>query len=302
MGLRPQTSSMKKPLIALVLAFALLIPTSALAAPKAGATCSKSGSTATYAGKKYTCVKSGKKLVWNKGVAVAKPNPTTTSSPTPTATQKPEEPVVQIPNNTPVRAITWEYLPANEVSSTPKTQISNPSLFANISTCKLVEGAPWNQGVSTGFSIPSGRVNLLNSPRIQIIPVDFSDVVASSSPEADFAVMKKAITDFYSSAATKKINMQWQIPQKYIRMSNPLTEYDVGGYFFNKTWDPVKYDKFLGEVFKHVDTYIDFTNVSAAILISPPSTPVSKMGTFMVWALRPGEEFVTQEGKIPNIL
>ena len=89
MELRPQTSSMKKPLIALVLAFGLLIPTSALAAPKAGATCSKSGSTATFAGKKYTCVKSGKKLVWNKGVAVAKSKPVQTPTPTPEPTPSP---------------------------------------------------------------------------------------------------------------------------------------------------------------------------------------------------------------------
>ena len=294
---------MNKRWIVLVLAFAMLIPTSAFAAPKAGSVCSKAGSTSTLAGKKYTCIKNGKKLVWSKGVAVVtKTTPIAAPSPTPTATQKPEEPVVQIPNVTPIRAINWEYLAADEVLATPKTQVSNPAAFANLATCKIVEGAPWNPGVSTGFSIPSGRVNLLNSPRIQIIPVDFSDVVASASPESDFASMKKAMTDFYSSAATKKINMQWQIPQKYIRMPNPLTDYDVGGYFFNKTWDPVKYDKFLGEVFKHVDTYIDFTNVSAVIVISPPSTPMSKMGTFMVWPLSPGEEFITQEGKISNVL
>ncbi len=40
------------------------------ATPKAGAKCSKVGATSTSAGKKFTCIKSGKKLVWNKGVAV----------------------------------------------------------------------------------------------------------------------------------------------------------------------------------------------------------------------------------------
>ncbi len=52
------------------------------AAPKAGATCKKVGLTATYAGKKFTCIKSGKKLVWNKGVKVlvAKPVATPTGS------------------------------------------------------------------------------------------------------------------------------------------------------------------------------------------------------------------------------
>ena len=52
--------------------------------PKPGAACSKVSSTQIYKGKKYTCIKSGKKLVWNKGVAVANKQPTLTPSPTPT--------------------------------------------------------------------------------------------------------------------------------------------------------------------------------------------------------------------------
>jgi hypothetical protein len=44
----------------------LLIP--ANAAAKAGAKCTKAGITSVAAGKTFTCVKSGKKLVWNKGV------------------------------------------------------------------------------------------------------------------------------------------------------------------------------------------------------------------------------------------
>ena len=48
----------------------LLIP--ATAAAKAGAKCNKAGITSVAAGKTFTCVKSGKKLVWNKGVANVK--------------------------------------------------------------------------------------------------------------------------------------------------------------------------------------------------------------------------------------
>ena len=47
----------------------LLIP--ANAAAKAGAKCNKAGITSVAAGMTFTCVKSGKKLVWNKGVKVA---------------------------------------------------------------------------------------------------------------------------------------------------------------------------------------------------------------------------------------
>jgi hypothetical protein len=60
----------------------------AQAAVKAGATCTKAGTTSTVSGIKYTCIKSGKKLVWNKGVKVVAPKPsaTPTASPTPVAT------------------------------------------------------------------------------------------------------------------------------------------------------------------------------------------------------------------------
>ena len=54
-------------------------PIAQAASAKPGATCSKLGATQTVVNKKFTCVKSGKKLVWNKGAAiVAKPAPSQT--------------------------------------------------------------------------------------------------------------------------------------------------------------------------------------------------------------------------------
>jgi len=62
---------MRKVLI-LLLALTLLGTTPVHALTKAGAKCSKAGATSTSAGKKYTCIKIGKNLVWNKGVTVKK--------------------------------------------------------------------------------------------------------------------------------------------------------------------------------------------------------------------------------------
>jgi len=42
---------------------------SANAAVKAGGACKKAGITSTTSGKIFTCVKSGKKLVWSKGIS-----------------------------------------------------------------------------------------------------------------------------------------------------------------------------------------------------------------------------------------
>ena len=58
---------MKKLVLILSLVLALLFPTAALASPKAGAACKKIGSTQTYSGKKFTCIKSGKKILHFNG-------------------------------------------------------------------------------------------------------------------------------------------------------------------------------------------------------------------------------------------
>lgn len=64
--------------------------TSALAAApaQAGAKCAKAGLTQVVGDKKFTCIKSGSKLTWNKGVSVpAKVSPTASASaePSPSA-------------------------------------------------------------------------------------------------------------------------------------------------------------------------------------------------------------------------
>ena len=69
-------------LLAIALCIAPLSHASAVTA-KAGASCTKLKATSIVKGKKFTCVKSGKKLVWDKGVLVktlvTKPKPANTN-------------------------------------------------------------------------------------------------------------------------------------------------------------------------------------------------------------------------------
>jgi len=78
MGLRGTAA--KGLLIALALS---LIPVAAVSAQKItpGSTCKVYKQKVVYKNKTYTCIKSGKKLIWSKGVAVKKPKPTPTSTP-----------------------------------------------------------------------------------------------------------------------------------------------------------------------------------------------------------------------------
>lgn len=106
LGMRKRLGS-----LAIFVAALLLITSSGNAAVKQGDMCKKVGSTSTVNGVKFTCVKSGKKLIWGKGVSVKKPasnpvamaspspspSPTTSKAPTPAPTQTPTptaEPIV----------------------------------------------------------------------------------------------------------------------------------------------------------------------------------------------------------------
>jgi hypothetical protein len=69
----------------------ILLPVSAISAAKItpGTVCKVYLKKVTYQNKVYTCTKSGKKLLWNKGVVVAKPTPAPTPSPSLTLSPSP---------------------------------------------------------------------------------------------------------------------------------------------------------------------------------------------------------------------
>jgi cytochrome b involved in lipid metabolism len=97
------------PILILVLIFSS--PANA-ATPKPGLTCKKEGITALSQGKKFTCIKKGKKLVWNKGVK-AKAGKTSAARPT-TPNATPATPATPAPTQKPaLRSYTMDEVKAN---------------------------------------------------------------------------------------------------------------------------------------------------------------------------------------------
>ncbi len=114
----------------ILLAFVLsisLISAPSFASVKTGAKCTKAGSTATAGGKKFTCIKSGTRLVWNKGVAAkAAPKPNLNPvfkpvEPTPTPEPTPNPSAAAVPSPVPTPVPTPQVVLPKEL--TPCTQI-----------------------------------------------------------------------------------------------------------------------------------------------------------------------------------
>jgi hypothetical protein len=118
-----------KKFLGIFIALALVIaPLNAFAAVKIGASCKKAGITATANGKKFTCVKSGKKLVWNKGVAIAKPKPVETPSPVPVPT--PSATPTPVPTPPPAPTPTPSPRVPNQLFW--KFKVENNALYRNV--------------------------------------------------------------------------------------------------------------------------------------------------------------------------
>jgi hypothetical protein len=140
--------------LAIVVLLSLSSPVYA-AAPKAGSKCTKVGQTSTTAGIKYTCVKSGKKLVWNKGVALKKAEPAPAPSP---------ETKVEV---------------KNLLSSDPR--ITPLSALTSMDICKTVDKTPdyaWGGKIlhRNGFPRPDTSVAGKKSAKILVVPIIFNDL------------------------------------------------------------------------------------------------------------------------------
>ena len=96
-----------------LLSLSSLLTAHSAASPSSGSPCSKQGLIKFFQGKNYECIKSGKKLIWSKGKAVAKqsrtPVPPSIPSPTPTSivSASPSPTTTSLPSPTPSQSPTF---------------------------------------------------------------------------------------------------------------------------------------------------------------------------------------------------
>ena len=239
---------MNKKLIALLSILSLylslpLIP--ANAAAKAGGTCTKAGSTEVVKGKTYTCIKSGKKMVWNKGVGKS-----TTNSTIP-------DPVISL---------------ASDFSSSDDCKLKKPS---NLS----MDDGPMG---SVGFPKTADALPSTGNVKGLILFADFSDVIATSdikSPWINSSIPNAEKLFAFSSYGKMKLKID--LTSKVYRIKNKSTYYNLmadpsGGPIAGSS--PPKLDGVITDALIAADQDIDFSQYAFVTVATPQSPTLAISG------------------------
>jgi hypothetical protein len=283
---------MSKPmrLIAFILSI-VLIATAAQAAtaPKAGSACKKAGQTITASGKKFTCVKSGKKLVWKKGVAVAAakptpapvaPTPTATPTVTPTPTKTPEPKPLVAGDPCLVIGTTVDnsdgYLECRDVANNQKKYFQLSNSIADLpaqnsplpfTACRVSDQRatqPTEDNYAIAYPILWSPLNRLVSNKALFIPVDFSDHPGKISPTEAFGQNMRKFKEWIQYYSNGKFAVDIQTVDKWVRASQPSTAYASYMTHANPN-SKVAFEMLL----KDAENLFDYSSVDIVVFLFP---------------------------------
>ena len=235
-------ASMRKTKFALatLLCLAIAIPLApAQAAVKAGAACSKAGVKSVASGKTFTCIKSGKKLIWDKGVAVKKPTAAVSPAPTPT--------------------------PAATATPTP-TPTPTPTTAPGVdlrAECKLPVADGRGDVSIGGWPRIDERSKVLGDLTATVIMVDFADAPATMTPAAALERISPA-QDVFKEMSYGKLSYNLKPQMKWYRMSKNSSDYVAGGWTFQKHKD------YIIEAARLADPDVDFSSTDNIIILANP--------------------------------
>lgn len=191
----------------------------ATAAVKPGAGCPKLRKTVIISGKKFTCIKSGKKLVWNKGVKTRPHTPRVTLVPRPSATPNPQPTVNPQPGPGPSNQPNPQ--PSAPTAVSPATEVASTySILAPGSGTAMTSSAtPSGYLAAMGFASTSGSTLFdhpsgLASDGTNLVLVDRGNnriLVWRSAPTSvgvapDFVLCQQNNTSIASGSALNQCN------------------------------------------------------------------------------------------------
>ena len=243
----------------------LVHPYPAVSAVKTGAACSKVGSIAVQAGKKFTCVKSGKKLIWNKGVSLPKPVPTPTPSTSSAPANTEQATVAPTPTPSPTPTQKQETKPASQQYANP----TEPS--SSIEACKIKEDN--NNRRNSAFQLPTGfpgttsLATKTGTVKWALIPIDFPDMRGSANFRSRVDEQMKLVSEWFETVSEGKFKVEWVVANNWVTVPNPTSQYSIKQSM--NLGDAPNGEKLFKDAMAAADPVFDFTNVQTVNFILP---------------------------------
>lgn len=278
--------------------FSLLLlnpPLDAMAAAKFGAKCTKAGITSVVSGKTHTCIKSGNKLIWDKGVSKPKSiDPffdqvlptkyickTDTSAP---LSWRPYQNYLKSKNNA-CDMNFYRYVPYELISYSGNQVITTNSDLLPSEFCKVKK---INNGPMLGFSIQQSRLTPYSKAKFQVVPIETNDYKTSSTPRKDYGHYFDLLESWIKNNSDNGSSFELRVPEKYIHLDKSLADYKNIDRHVYPTPEGQQFHKDLIAV---ADSEIDFSGNDLIIVVVPPQVNQNLLGT-NPW----GTQVNTQEG------
>lgn len=163
--------------------------TPANAAVKAGGSCKTAGIKSVVSGKTFTCIKSGKKLVWDKGVQI--PNPSSGSQ-----------------------------------GNSSDPLLTEKSNFSNVSSCELKSSLTNRENL--GFPISPIYLKSTGSINLAIIYTTYTDAKGDDRAFKEYSkVQFPNVSKFYSTASYGKLTINLTTIDKYYNIAKSSGSYNL---------------------------------------------------------------------------
>lgn len=277
----------------------VLIASSSSAAVKAGSGCTKVGSKSVSGGKSYTCIKSGKKLIWDKGVAVAKPS-VAKPTPTPSASASAAPVVVQVKEGDSCEKMGAQTKSSNNLFECRRivgnklvyipiannfAPVMNPSSPDSLATCQLPDMRANKLWMRPGIAYPPTPFPgfaATGTFKVIVVGFDFSDAEGTGSPSSYWNSDIKNATEWISWYSNDKVKYNFVTVDKWLRAPRPAAAYEnqnesskaAGSNTLSEggVSDAEKTNSFL----KLLEAETDISNTTAIWIYHPP-TVVGKL-------------------------
>lgn len=189
------------PIILLVL-FSMVVPQQSVAASqaKAGAKCTKAKATQTVAGKKFTCIKSGNRLIWNKGISRPRP---AVAIPLPTPSASPENVIQPEPNPFDIAPFPEDFTRLQMVEAVFKRFEDYKKLNSSNKAFKLV--------IDPEFQSDSVAITNLVSNSYAVLPMPSNYPSTLVVISQDIKFVEQSVNDFGEFDRTGSRPSDWKI-------------------------------------------------------------------------------------------